>query len=243
MSIAWNIHTYTQLPSTQDYVRELAEEGLPEGTVVQAMTQTKGRGRQGRNWISPLGNLYMSFILQPNCTPAVAGQISFVAALAVSAAIDEVIAPGYKKTLKWPNDILIDGKKCAGILIESILDKKNQLRALAVGIGVNILSTPEHAIGLQQVGKGDQIPIHPFRDLLLSHISAYYNHWKDKGFSDIRNHWLAQAHGRDGPVRVTLSDGVFEGIFKDLDKDGALVVTLPDGTERRVNAGDVFFDI
>ncbi|HEY8192261.1 MAG TPA: biotin--[acetyl-CoA-carboxylase] ligase, partial [Alphaproteobacteria bacterium] len=145
----WKIHTYAQLGSTQDYVKELGDEGLPEGTVVQCLTQTKGRGRHGRTWTSPMGGLYMSVLLRPECAAPVAGQLSFVVAVAVSAAMDEVLGKDHKKTLKWPNDILIDGKKCAGILLESGMAGA-MVNWMAVGIGVNIMSAPEDATCLQE---------------------------------------------------------------------------------------------
>ncbi|MBI4031434.1 MAG: biotin--[acetyl-CoA-carboxylase] ligase [Proteobacteria bacterium] len=237
----WKVHTYAQLPSTQDYVKELGEEGLPEGTVVQCLTQTKGRGRHGREWTSPMGGLYMSALLRPQCAAAIAGQLSFVVAVAVSAAMDEVVKKDHKKTLKWPNDILIDGKKCAGILLESGM-AGGMVNWLAAGIGVNIMSAPEGAVCLQEVGKGRQIPVHPFRDIVLSHLKAHYNHWKMQGFSDIRESWLSQAHGLGGKIKVRQPDSETEGIFKDLDKTGALVLSLSGGKEKTVNTGDVFFE-
>ncbi len=166
-AVNWQIRTLSHVPSTQNSIRELAAEGAPEGTVVQALMQTSGRGRQGNQWISPMGNLYMSMLLRPGCTAMAAGQISFVAAVALSAAMDDVMAPGHAKTLKWPNDVLIDGKKCAGILLESDLDKDGNVNSLVLGMGVNIMAPPEDRIGLQQVGRG-QVAIHPFRDLALS---------------------------------------------------------------------------
>jgi len=241
-AIDWHVHTYAQLSSSQDYGRELAEEGLPEGTVIQCLMQKRGRGRQGREWVSPMGNLYMSFILRPDCTPDKAGQISFVVAVALSKAIDQYIDDAHKKTLKWPNDILIDGKKCAGILIESTMGDSGNVSALTVGVGVNIIAPPEEAIGLQQVSGKTQVSIHPFRDVFLAEMAVLYTQWKNQGFGPIRTQWLKNAHGLNQPVKATIGDTIHEGIFKDLDKDGALVLTLADGTNKEIRAGDVFFE-
>jgi BirA family biotin operon repressor/biotin-[acetyl-CoA-carboxylase] ligase len=237
-AIDWKIHTYAELPSTQDYVRELAVEGLPEGTLVQALTQTKGRGRQGRTWQSPMGNLYMSFILRPACAPDRAGQVSFVVAVALSRAMAAFMGKAYKRTLKWPNDVLIGGKKCAGILIESGLSKENESLVdwLAVGVGVDILSPPEGFAGLKDFC-GKPVAIHPFRDKFLEEMAIVYGQWRNQGFAPIRKQWLNEAHGLGQAIKTS----EYEGVFKDLDSDGALVLTLADGTDRIVRAGDVFF--
>lgn len=238
-SINWNVKTVSHLPSTQDAIRELAAQGDPEGMVVQTLMQTNGRGRHGNTWQSPMGNLYMSILLRPNCRADKAGQISFVAAVALSAAIDEVIAPGHVKTLKWPNDILIDDKKCAGILLESDLDKNGTVDSLILGMGVNIMAPPEDRVGLKDVAKG-QVPIHPFRDIVLSHFAAFYNHWRTDGFEDIRRLWLQQAHGLGQIVTARTASQTQEGIFRDIDKDGALILESKD-QNIKVNSAEIFF--
>jgi len=237
----WTVHTYASLPSTQDYIRELAEEDFPEGTVMQALTQTKGKGRQGRVWDSPMGNLYLSVLLRPRCSADQAGQLSFVAALALSAAIDEVLADGHVKTLKWPNDILIDGKKCAGILLESELDPAGQVAALALGIGVNIHAPPEGAAGLQALSHEITVPVNKFRDQVLSHLRAAYQQWQQQGFAPVRERWLAQAHGRGEKISARIGAQDVQGIFRDLDPDGSLMIELPDGTMQAIRSGDVYF--
>ena len=236
--VSWKIHNYAQLPSTQDYVKELGDEGLPEGIVVQCMTQTKGRGRHGNIWTSPMGGLYMSALLRPECGAQIAGQLSFVVAVAVSAAMDEVLADGHKKTLKWPNDILIDGKKCAGILLESGMNGA-MVNWIAAGIGVNVLSAPEGAVCLQEVCKGRQVPIHPFRDVVLGHLSARYKHWRHHGFADIRDEWLAQAHALNQPIKARLAKDEFSGIFKGIDEKGALLLEQEPGKVLDITAADI----
>lgn len=239
--IDWKIHTYASLPSTQDYVRELSEEGQPEGLVIQALTQVRGRGRHGRDWNSPMGNLYMSFLLRPDCPAHQGGQISFVTALALSAAMDEFLAPGCAKRLKWPNDILIDGKKVAGILLESDL-KDDRIDGLVVGIGVNIMSAPDGAAALGALCKdGARIAVHPFRDAVLAQFAKFYTLWQVEGFAPIRAAWLAQAQGLGAVVNVRLAGAEFSGIFDGLDEQGALIVKMEDSSLRAVSAGEVFF--
>lgn len=235
MSVDFKVHTYASLPSTQDYVKELAEEGLPEGIVVQSLEQRKGRGRHGREWVSPIGNLYMSILLRPGRPVSDVGQISFVAAVALSSAMDEVLEKGHSKTLKWPNDILIDGKKVSGILIEKEGD------AYVLGTGVNILSAPEGAISLKEVSGGNRLAIHPFRDMVLEKLRHYYGLWLAEGFGPIRQQWLAQAHGLNGKLAVQAGESKVEGIFRDLDEKGFLVIEQPDGKTLEVNSGEVYF--
>lgn len=239
-ALDWRVTLVSHLPSTQDAIRARATDGAGEGEVVQALVQTKGRGRQGREWVSPMGNLYMSALLRPNCPARVAGQISFIVALALSAAIDEFIEPPHVKTLKWPNDVLIDGRKCAGILLESILGKDGGVEALIVGIGVNILAPPEDRIGLQNVS-ARQVAIHPFRDRLLVHLGALYRRWQVEGFAFIRQAWMEQAHGIGAPITARLAEQTIEGVFEGLNKDGALMLILPSGEKIDISAGDVYF--
>lgn len=242
MSIYWKIENFAVLPSTQDLVKDRALEGEDEGLVVQALTQSDGRGRHGNEWFSPMGNLHMSVLLRPLCTADLAGQISFIVALAVSAAMDEFIAPGHKKTLKWPNDILIDGKKCAGILLESELSPKGLVGHLVVGMGVNILSAPEGRICIKDVAGGGRLAVHPFRDRVLYYLDTYYTAWKAEGFAPIRKAWLAQAHGIGHKLTARLPQREEKGIFRDLDEGGGLILEVSDNKQIVIRAGEIYFE-
>src|SRR5690606_32282573 len=139
-NMKWIIEEHDVLGSTQDALKAVASE-RPEGFAVQARRQEGGKGRQGRQWISPEGNLYLSVLLKPAKVEAVhVGQLSFVAALAVAKTVASYLKDGLM--LKWPNDVLLAGKKCAGILLETDV-KDGKVRWVAVGIGVNIASAPE----------------------------------------------------------------------------------------------------
>lgn len=241
--IEWSVHTYAQLSSTQDYIKELAAQDFPEGEVIQCLVQNKGRGRHGNEWVSPMGNLYMSVLLRPECGADKAGQISFVAAVALSAAIDEILDKDkHHKTLKWPNDILIDGKKCAGILLESDL-KDGKVESLALGMGINIMAAPEGAVGLNDVTWDMQVPIHPFRDKVLEHLAKTYSEWRDKGFAPIRQRWLAEAHGLEKDMTARLSDKKIDGTFAGVDENGFLQLRTADGQMIDVSAGEVYFPV
>ena len=239
--IDWKIEVVNSLASTQDAASKLAAENAPEGTVIQAMVQTGGRGRHGNEWISPMGNLYMSFILRPLCAPDLAGQLSFVMGLALSAAMEPYVTAEHKKTLKWPNDILIDGKKCAGILLESDLSAGGLVESLVVGVGVNIHAAPEDRIGLQQVAGEKRLAIHRFRDEVLAHIAGYYEDWKTAGFETVRRDWLKQAHGLNHKISARMPDRVLKGIFRGIDPSGALLLEDNEGKTIAVRAGEVYF--
>lgn len=241
MTIGWSIEVFDTLPTTQDLAIARAESGAAEGTVIQALSQSGGRGRHGNQWISPLGNLYMSLILKPMCRPDLAGQISFVVALALSAAMDPYVPETHKKTLKWPNDVLIDGRKCAGILLESSLSPDGLVENLIVGMGVNIHAAPPDCAGLQQVAGEKRLAVHRFRDEVLAQVSNFYEGWKAKGFEAVRSDWLKQAHALNHKISARLPDRTEKGIFRDIGPDGALMLETAGGKSIAVRAGEVYF--
>lgn len=242
MSISWVIENYSSVPSTQDIILLRAMQDAEEGLVIQTMTQTAGRGRHGHEWVSPMGGLYMSLLLKPECHADQAAQLSFVVAVALSKAIDRYIETGHKKTLKWPNDVLVDGKKLAGILLESDIDHKGHVHSLSAGVGVNILSAPEDAVFLKDLcDENTFLAINPVRDTILAEFNHYYQLWQEKGFAPIRELWLEEAHGLDSPMSVRLPDKTLKGRFKGLKSNGTLMLEGDDGKIIPVNSGDVYF--
>lgn len=237
----WRVQVLGTTPSTMDLVRDLADTGEPEGLAIQALQQTKGRGRHGNSWSSPMGNLYLSVLLRPACRPDRAAQMAFVAAVALSDAMGDVIGDGHAKTLKWPNDVLIDGKKASGILLETKLDTKGRVDYLIVGTGVNIFAPAENAIGLDEVKK-DRIAINTFRDMYLSKLWARYAAWKTDGFAGIREEWVKQAHGLGQPMKIRLPEVSYDGIFRGVDENGVLLAEVG-GELRNFTAGEVHFGV
>lgn len=237
----WRPQVLGTAPSTQDIVKNMAESGEPEGLAIQTLQQTGGRGRHGNTWVSPMGNLYLSVLLRPNCPAHKAGQLAFVAALALSDAIDQVIdTSAHHKTLKWPNDILIDGKKVSGILLESALTGAH-VDYLVLGTGVNIFAPPEGAIGLDSI-KSQPVFVNKFRDLYLDCLLARYLEWKDKGFALLRDAWLKQAHGLGADMTIRLPEVSYRGVFKGIDDHGSLIAEV-DGEQRIFTAGEVHFGV
>ncbi len=240
MTMKWNVTVVGTADSTQDLVRRAAQAGEPEGYAVQALQQTKGRGRHGNEWDSPIGNLYLSALLRPSSPPGDIGQMGFVVSLALSAAIDAYMdAAKNVKTLKWPNDILIDGLKISGILLESNFKPDGAIDWLIIGSGVNIFAPPEGRIGLDNI-KTKPVFVNVFRDEYLEKLGFYYDLWTQKGFAPIREEWLKQAHGLGRPMKVRLPEVSFAGSFEGIDESGALLLKA-DGAVKIFTAGEVHF--
>lgn len=220
-----------------------AEAGAEEGTLIQAERQIAGRGRRGRSWDSPSGNLYMSLILRPEQPVGEAVLLSFVAAVSLSDALAGLLPPMIEITHKWPNDVLLNRHKVAGILLESAARESGALDWLVIGVGVNVEHFPDEAeypaTSLRHEGAEDVSPDNVM-EAFARHFLRWTDAWREDGFAPIRTAWLARAQGIGEAVRVRLGTETFGGTFVDLDADGALLVEMADGATRRVTAGDVF---
>lgn len=234
----------SEIGSTNDEVRALGEAGALGPLWLRADTQTKGRGRRGRAWLSARGNLFMSGLLTLDKTPLEAANLSFVAALAVAEAIEAFVPAGIV-SLKWPNDVLIDGRKTSGILLESWSAPAGL--QLAIGIGINVETSP---LGLDQETacvadhrRSDAGACHATS--LFTHVVGAFHHylevWQKAGFAPIRTAWLARAKGIGDPIVVNLPGQTLHGVFMGLSETGALQLGQSDGSVRDINSGDVFF--
>jgi BirA family transcriptional regulator, biotin operon repressor / biotin---[acetyl-CoA-carboxylase] ligase len=232
---------YDLLGSTNDTAKAFAREGAGHGLAIWARQQTRGRGRQGRDWRSPPGNLYLSVVLQPDVALDRLGEVSFVVAIAVAEAIAGVIADPGLVRLKWPNDILIDGGKVAGILMETESAPSGSVQWLVLGLGVNVASAPEglpyRAVALAEFGT--KVDVAGLVAAVLGRLAALWRLWVEEGFAPVRSRWLALGHRPGGRLVVRQGEGTLEGSFVDLDGDGALVLKTGD-TQTRIMAGDVF---
>ena len=240
----YHLLSYDLLDSTNEEAKRLADGGASHGAVIWAKRQSAGRGRLQREWISNEGNLFVSFLLEPDCEMEQCGQLSFVSCVAVLDALRPVL-PNAQLTCKWPNDILLDGKKVGGILLESMAhaDKKAR-RWVIVGIGINIESFPEDmtmpATSLKAAGV-EIISAKIVLSRVVHHFIQEYDRWKAKGFAPIRKAWLADAYGIGKQLEVRLPNERITGVMKGIDKEGQLEIILPGGRKRSVSAGDVFF--
>jgi BirA family biotin operon repressor/biotin-[acetyl-CoA-carboxylase] ligase len=227
--------------STNDQARRLAEAGAADGTLVWAHRQTQGRGRHGRTWTSPPGNLYVSLVLRPAITPARASQLSLVAAVALAETVEAVVPAAASVTLKWPNDVLVNNRKAAGILLEAAASASGGLDFVVLGMGVNVTShPPDTRYGATDLcAEGASVTVPALLELLARDLRASHERWLSDGFQPVRAAWLARARGLGAPIEVRLGNTLISGSFADLDDDGAMIIEGTGGRRQRVTAGDV----
>lgn len=235
----YTLKTYQSLESTSDEAKRLAHEGVSAGLWVVAEEQTKGRGRHGRNWVSGEGNLYASLLLYPACDLSHIPELSFVAAVAVAGACRH-FCPDATITCKWPNDILIGGKKAAGILLESESSGNPQKPWVVIGIGINVVSAPE-GVDYPAAALGNFEAGQVFEVLALKMAEALVR-WGKDGFGPIRTLWLNQAHGRGDSIRIESGGEIREGVFEGLSATGALLLREKQGTLMEILSGTVLKD-
>ncbi|WP_396593409.1 biotin--[acetyl-CoA-carboxylase] ligase [Brevundimonas sp. R86498] len=240
------LHILDAIDSTNAEARRRAEAGDSTSQWIVARQQSAGRGRRGRAWDSGNGNLFSTLLLLTSKSPAEAAQVTFVAALAVADLLDAFAVPG-SVSIKWPNDVLIDGKKAAGILIESGTHPSGGLW-LAVGIGVNLAHAPEEterpATSLAVHLRPDIAyppPVEAAAEVLAEAFAVWQDRWDRFGFQPILDAWTARTHGLEGPCVARLGHETVTGIADGVAPDGALRLRTADGTLRLISAGDVFF--
>lgn len=224
--------------STNEEAKALAQQGAEAGTVVWAREQVAGRGRHGRTWSSPRGNLYLSILQRPDCRPADAPQLGFVTGVALADALESLTdAPA---ALKWPNDLMIAGKKASGILLESSADADGQLDWLVIGVGVNVEVFPADlpdVTSLQEAGA--LVSVEELLSAFLDRLIRYTDQWRQHGFQPIRERWLSYALPMDTEMRVKLPGGGVVGRFSGIDERGSLLLETDSGAQR-IDMGDVF---
>ena len=237
----YGLKPYAELDSTNAEARRLSEGGESGPLWITAVRQTAGRGRRGRNWESPAGNLAATLLLRPGRPLAQWAQLSFAAAIAV-ADMAAGLAPQARIAVKWPNDVLADGRKLAGILLETAAGPVAG-SALIIGVGVNLADHPGDtefpAISLAALGTKPPAPEDAL-GLLAPGLARWYDIWQAEGFAPIRDAWLARAAGLGQRIRARLPDRERMGVFEGIDADGALLLNEA-GRTTAIAAGDVFF--
>jgi len=237
---------FDEIDSTNAESRRRAEAGETGPLWITAAVQTAGRGRRGRSWDTSRGNLAATLLIATDADPAEAAQLSFVAAFAIRD-LAEAYVPAALVRLKWPNDVMVDGKKLSGILIESGRTPAGQLW-LAIGMGVNLAHAPQDverpatALADHLMG-GVSAPPSPAEALTVM-SAAFVRHaaaWSRSGFEPLRALWLKGAAGIGQACVARLDRETVEGVAEGMDGDGALLLRLPDRSLLRISAGDVFF--
>ncbi|WP_434063230.1 biotin--[acetyl-CoA-carboxylase] ligase [Gemmobacter denitrificans] len=239
-------HALASVDSTNAYASSLAP-GLTGPAWVIAGEQTAGRGRRGRGWSSPRGNFYGSLVMQPDGAPDRAALRSFIAALALHQTCVALTGLPQSFTLKWPNDVLLNGGKLAGILLESA-GQGGRIGHLVIGIGVNLIAAPT----VDQVEPGAVPPVSLLGEtglrvtpeMFLDHLAPAFAGWEAEfvahGFAPIRSAWLAQAARLGETIRARTGTQERHGIFETIDDTGALVLNM-NGMREAIPAAEVFF--
>jgi BirA family transcriptional regulator, biotin operon repressor / biotin---[acetyl-CoA-carboxylase] ligase len=244
-----NIIHYSELASTQDTAAELAKKGIPEGTVVIAETQTNGRGRKRREWISSSqGGIYLSMVLRPNLTPLQTIQMPLITGLAVLKAIRKT-APVDPK-IKWPNDIIVGRKKVAGILTEMSCEI-DMVNYIILGIGVNV-NTPKPILEQVPGGTANSLadecgePISRVKLVrnILNEFETAYTKFQANGFRSIREEWKTSSNTIGSWVKITDCNDKnrIEGLASDIDEEGFLLIRKKNGDFEKVISGEILLN-
>jgi BirA family transcriptional regulator, biotin operon repressor / biotin---[acetyl-CoA-carboxylase] ligase len=240
---AFRLVHHDQLASTNDEGLTRAKEGDPGQLWLVADIQTEGRGRNGRVWLSPRGNLHASLLLIDPAPPHRAAELGFVAGVAAVHALREILCGDRRISIKWPNDVLHDGTKVCGILLESANLPDGRF-ACVIGVGVNCqlhpANTPYITTNLSAIAGRQVAPARVF-----ARLSATMTNWLDvwaagAGFESIRAEWLSLAAGLGGWIGVARLSQTIEGTFQTIDSTGRLILEQPSG-QVAIEAGDVFF--
>jgi BirA family biotin operon repressor/biotin-[acetyl-CoA-carboxylase] ligase len=230
------VRTVPETGSTNDDLAASAREGAPEGVWLRADRQSGGRGRQGREWHSPPGNLYASTLVRLRSGDPPAPTLALVAAVALHE-VASAFAGGAPIEIKWPNDLMVAGAKLSGILLERLED------AVIVGFGVNLAEHPDQtarpATSFAALGGAPDPAL--FLEALAESFARWLRLWREEGMAPVRLRWLAAAHPTGTALSTHTASGAWvEGLFDGLDESGALRLRLPDGSSRVIHAGDVF---
>lgn len=227
---------FETLDSTNDEARRLIRAGEGHGLVVSAAEQTAGRGRRGRAWTSLRGNLHASMALEPGKPPAEMAQISFVAGLALAEALG-ILAPHVEIRCKWPNDLLANDRKLAGMLLEA------EGNFLILGLGVDVVAAPDPALypAISLAELGLELSAEQVLAAFLASFAPWFETWRSQGFGPVRQAWLGHAKNLGGEIKARLPNETLQGRFAGLDQNGALLLEMPNGAIRTILAGDVFF--
>lgn len=254
----YRLRSFDSIGSTNQEALAAASAGDPGGIWFAARQQTSGRGRRGRAWVNPHGNLAATLLVVPDCDPAVTATLGFVAGVSLNRALGNILPKGLVKVamdgadsadgrgrmaLKWPNDMLADGAKLAGILLEAGRTPDGR-SAVAVGIGVNVVAAPDglpypatHINNLGVTRSAEEV-----FEALSDAWAEVFGQWNDgQGLASVLADWRVSAAGIGGPVAVTQDGDVLRGIFETIDDAGRLIVRAQDDRLIAITAGDVHF--
>jgi BirA family biotin operon repressor/biotin-[acetyl-CoA-carboxylase] ligase len=236
----WRLKIFETLGSTSDLCRNFAVNGEPAGLAVLARRQERGRGREGRTWISTPGNLFLSVLLRPLGAMRGASTWSLVAAVALADALTPFLPDADALTLKWPNDLLLNGRKVAGILLDSSANAAGDIDWLVIGFGVNLAAAP--AVPGRAVAAVADVVTPPEPEQVVPSLLSALDHWRAvrerQGLAPIREAWLARAQSTGTALSLRLGEQEIEGKFAGLADDGSLLLETG-GRVRVFAAGEI----
>lgn len=234
-----NFLYFEEIDSTNIKLFSMAKEGAPEGTVLIANRQLRGRGRCGRVWISPPGNIYMSILIKPQCKAQDGTFITLLSGVAVACAIREC---GVSARVKWPNDIVVKNKKLCGILCESELENGN-INFMVVGIGVNMILSNIHLPELKNAISLSECGVNMSRRELiraiLKQFERLYSAFLEGRKEDIRKMYLEISLPKGKVISIKTEKKIIRGRFWDVDRDGAIVILDNEGKRRKIYSAEV----
>lgn len=237
------LRAFDVLDSTNAQCLRAVREGEAGPLWIVAHRQTSGKGRRGRQWVSESGNLFASLLFPVTCDVMTASGLSFVTALAVRDVLVDILQNQDRVKCKWPNDVLVDGKKISGILLESAAQGRGDLEAVIIGIGINITHHPQETL-YPATNIQDALGAEYSRQSVFEGLATSMAHWTDlwekQGFEPIGKAWKNCAIGLGEEIIVRLPNEEIKGKFIDLDASGALILEA-NGEKRHISAGDVFF--
>jgi len=234
-----NIHYFDEVDSTMDIARELARKQCPHFSVVIAGRQKKGRGRLKRNWLSSEGGLYFTIVVRPKISPVLSLRVNFAASMILAQTLRNMF--NINAMVKWPNDVLVDGKKISGILseMEAEIDR---VSFISIGIGINVNNDPTPyepmATSLKKI-LGKEIPRIEVLKVFLHHFEDALN---DEDFDHVVSEWKRYTETLNRHVRIVTTHEVSEGLAVDVDDNGALILKLADGSVKKIIYGDCFHE-
>jgi BirA family biotin operon repressor/biotin-[acetyl-CoA-carboxylase] ligase len=246
IDVVKNLLVFDELDSTNSTAKELALAGAEEGTVVLARTQNQGRGRFDRIWQSPEGGIYLSFILRPKVSAEKTSLLPFVAALALTKTIDSY---GLHATIKWPNDVRVNGKKIAGILLESeVIGHSSNYVVVGIGMNLNIDIT-HFSTDIQPKSTsmnhelGNPVDYHEFLRIFFIQFGSFYKLFVEQQYDRIIDEWKTYTDTLGKTIRVETSTETLQGIASDIDQSGFLLLRTEQGEIKKIMSGDcLYFD-
>ena len=234
-----NIHYFDEVDSTMDIARELARKQCPHFTVVIAGRQKKGRGRLKRSWLSSKGGLFFTIVIRPKIPPVLSSRVNLAASVILAQTLHNLF--NINARVKWPNDVLVDGKKISGILSE--MDAEiDRVNFISIGIGLNVNNNPTPyepmATSLKQI-LGKEIPRIEVLKAFLDHFEDTVN---DTEFDSVVAEWKKYTETLNRHVKIVTANEIVEGLAVDVDENGALILKLADGSLKKIIYGDCFHE-